>query len=213
MAKCQHCEYPYATANFCSNCKSENPIETPWGFILGGLVVIVFLIYVFNGSEKNVEQIPNKDVPSKSQPNESGLNQKILIEPKTSGKDTQYVITHNTVTDESNSTNELYFLIAFIDQGTTEVRILDNEILKTRLECLMGKDFPKLYSIYSVSSDSPIFLPNPIEKPNEILFGLISEKDSENYAFITINPKLNIINVKMKVDNEERYFYESNVRL
>jgi hypothetical protein len=46
MAKCSHCDYPYATSGNCPNCGSDNPggwQEKIYGYV--GLVILFVIIF------------------------------------------------------------------------------------------------------------------------------------------------------------------------
>jgi predicted Zn-ribbon and HTH transcriptional regulator len=59
MAKCNECDFPFATAGKCPNCGSENPTNAGlWGG--GAIVIVVILLYIFGGNS----DYTNKDDPS-----------------------------------------------------------------------------------------------------------------------------------------------------
>jgi hypothetical protein len=52
MAKCNHCDYPYATGSKCSNCGSDNPTGKSVGKI-GGIIILFVLISIVSTIAKN----------------------------------------------------------------------------------------------------------------------------------------------------------------
>jgi hypothetical protein len=66
MAKCIHCDYPYASSSKCTNCGSDNPTGSSLGKGGGviGILVLIFIIYAIennSGDKKNDNSSSTKD--------------------------------------------------------------------------------------------------------------------------------------------------------
>jgi len=66
MAKCVHCDYPYASSSKCTNCGSDNPTGSFLGKGGGimGILVLIFIIYAIannSGDKKNNNSSSTKD--------------------------------------------------------------------------------------------------------------------------------------------------------
>jgi flagellar basal body-associated protein FliL len=69
MAKCVHCDYPYATGNKCSNCGSDNPSgksSSKGGGIIGIIILIIIIYAIANSGGSDNSSSTNSDTDTTS---------------------------------------------------------------------------------------------------------------------------------------------------
>lgn len=109
----------------------------------------------------------------------------------------------------SNSNGELSFMYNYVHKKTKEVGILGNYIFKNRLENLLGTRFSDLQRIYDNSESSEIWIPYK-KIPNEIDISFYVQNGGQ--VNIVVDPKKNLINVKIQIDGKTEDFYENGVK-
>lgn len=95
-----------------------------------------------------------------------------------------------------------------------DIDLLNNSIIKSRLQNLLGSRFSELQNIFdnSITSSSEVVIPYK-DSPSEIEITLLDENDPNGTnAIIVIDYKRDFINVMIRKNDKGESFYENGTK-
>lgn len=106
----------------------------------------------------------------------------------------------------------LEFMYSNIGNFTKSADVLKNLNFETRIRNLLGNRFDDFKKIYNNSPTLEIIVPYK-NQPTEILLIYLDPNDGEkNNALLIVDPKKNLINVDITLNNKTELFYENSIK-